>query len=220
MSGEKKSGGEKPRSWWQWILVYPTLALALSTAAPEWLERIEAWQVNIEKDQLAEANRRNSFFRANIDCLAAPFDWVETPDSVRVDATICDSGDLLLRVEAPETMPFLHPVRIGDIVSAQTASLDGTLDAIAASFAAHAATQPLNSSLNTATKLLQSRPQPESEAGMQLAQSVAVVLCQKFIDDRTLLRHIRVGSQCFDERVDTLTGQILAKDPTSCRSTC
>lgn len=220
MSGEKKSGGEKPRSWWQWILVYPALALALLTALPDWLERIEAWQVNIEKDQLAEANRKNAFFRANIDCLAAPFDWVETPDSVRVDATICDSGDLLLRVEAPETMPFLHPVRIGDIVDAQIAGLSGPLDAIAASFAAHAATQPMNMTSAKAAKLLQSRPEPGSEAGMQLAQSVAVVVCQKFIDDRTLLRHIRVGSQCFDERVDTLTGQIVAKDPTNCRSTC
>lgn len=216
MSGEKKSASDKPKSWWQWILIYPALALALLTALPDWLERIEAWQVNIEKDKLAEANRRNAFFRANIDCLAAPFDWVETPDSVRVDATICDSGDLLLRVEAPNTMPFLHPVRIGDIVSAQTASLVSPFDAIAASFAAHAATQPANVTAN----LSQSRPKPGSNAGLQLAQAVAVVVCQKFIDDRTLVRHIRVGSQCFDERVDTLTGQIVAKDPTSCRTTC
>lgn len=212
MSSQKKSGDDKPKSWWQWVLVYPALALALLTALPDWLERIEAWQVNIEKDKLAEANRRDAFFRANIDCLAAPFDWVETPDSVRVDATICDSGDLLLRVEAPDTMPFLHPVRIGDIVSAQTASLSNPLDMIAASFAAHAATRPLD--------LPQSRPAERSEAAQQLAQTVAVVVCQKFIDDRTLVRHIRVGSQCFDERVDTLTGRIVAKDATSCRTTC
>ena len=53
--GGKSKGGEGPKSWWQWILVYPALALALITALPDWLERIEAWQVNIEKDKLAEA---------------------------------------------------------------------------------------------------------------------------------------------------------------------
>lgn len=212
MSGEKKSGAEKPKSWWQWVLIYPALALSVLTALPDWVERIEAWRVNIEKDQLAEATRRQAFFEANMSCLAAPFDWVERPDAVRVDATICDSGDLLLRVEAPGSQAFLHPVRIGDLVTRQTASLGNPLDMIADSFAAHAATQPMD--------LPQSKPQRGSDAAVQLAQSVAVVVCQKFIDDRTLLRHIRVGSQCFDERVDTLTGQIVAKDETGCRSTC
>lgn len=213
MSGEKKSkGGESPKSWWQWILVYPALALALITAMPDWLERIEAWQVNIEKDKLAEAKRLDTFIRQNVACLAAPFEWVDAPDSVRVDATICDSGDLLLRVEAPDSMPFLHPVRIKDIVDAQTASLSSPLDAIAASFAAHAATRPID--------LPASRPAAGSEAAIQLAQTVAVVVCQKFVDDRTLLRHVRVGSQCYDERVDTLTGKIVAKDATRCRTTC
>jgi hypothetical protein len=48
----------------------------------------------------------------------------------------------------------------------------------------------------------------------------AFVMCQRFINERTLLRVINANGACFDEVVDTFTGQIVSRNPSQCRQAC
>ena len=54
----------------------------------------------------------------------------------------------------------------------------------------------------------------------RVAQARAQVECQAFVDDRTVVRRIRVGAQCYDEFIDTLTGNVTKKRPVNCVERC
>ena len=67
------------------------------------------------------------------------------------------------------------------------------------------------------------KPSIRTLANRVLAQNsqFAVVVCQKFMSDkRTMKRHVKVSGQCYDEFVDTFTGNIKRRQKTSCKRGC
>src|SRR5262245_60108036 len=95
------SPSSAPRQWWQWLLLYPTLLIALLTAVPEWIKLADAWKSNVPPDQLRQAEQQKELWEKNLQCTTKPMDFFQNPDNVKVVATICDSGDVFVRVFAP-----------------------------------------------------------------------------------------------------------------------
>lgn len=211
-------GPFRPKTWWQWLLLYPAFALALLTAVPDWIDRGLAVIKGIQDDRLSIAIERNRLFSRNLSCTGAPYQWYREPTSGRViDATLCPTGDLFVRVLVPDETSQLATVIDGQRFreAAEFISIDKVVEQSERQVALG-----LFSMVADAATLPQSRP-PVPEGDLILAQDqFALVICQKFTDERMLLRHIQVEGQCFDEMVDTYTGVTASRVPVPCRSTC
>jgi hypothetical protein len=185
------SGTMPPQRWWQWFLIYPTVLIALITAVPEWLKIAEAWREDIPTEQLEEAKRQHELWVRNLTCTMRPMDLFLNPSNIKVDAEICDSGDVFVRIFTPDERGLFHWV---DVERLATSDLAGPFRTAG------------TSSGETARA---------TERG-----SVAHVMCQRFVDNRLLLRVISVDGVCFDETVDTYTGQVTARVEAQCREAC
>ncbi|SMX32933.1 hypothetical protein [Actibacterium lipolyticum] len=208
-----------PRKWWQWFFIYPTLAITLFTAVPEWATSVQEFILGLRETSLEEAQRLDGLIRKNVNCIAAPYDWVAVSE-VHVDGTICPSGDVFIRVRMPgPTGTTISPdsdltfaehiefVEIDRLIEKYKEVQSRDLGLMA-----HAAV----------TGMTAPRPiGPQSTPDVELAQGqVAFVECQEFVGDRTLVRHIRVGGQCYKETVDTYTGSVTERMPIPCGQTC
>lgn len=208
------SASSVPRSWWQWVLIYPTVAVALITAAPTWADAWFAFREGLRITDVDDAVKQHEFWTKNLECTAAPFDWVENPNRIKIDGTICPSGDVMIRLSTPMRGDFIRGIFVEDLIAQQTAWTGPSL------MTAHAATRDWPGDWPENWPEPMTRLLEHNDATDRLAQS-ATVICQKFLrDNRTVLRHIRVGSACYDERVDTYTGQVTSKEAVQCRNTC
>ena len=211
----------RPRTWWQWILLYPAVGLAMLSAVPGWVDSLGGILQGVMNAKYSELQERHALFVRNGECLSAPIQWYREPRAGRViDATLCPTGDIFVRVLVPDDGSQLATVIDGQRFRERSdfVSLDkfvSEADRFAAvdlfGMAAHAATLP------------QSVPQitlsPTGDL-VPVQDQFALVVCQKFVDDRHLLRHLQVQGQCFDETVDTYTGVTVSRVPVPCRQTC
>lgn len=202
-SSKREAKPKSPQRWWQWILLYPAFAVALITAGPQWIDKGRALALGIKGGSASEAEKQALLWRKNLSCSAAPFAWFNNPSNIKVDATICDSGDILVRANTPENAQFFKWLPLDDVV--RTAGQGGLIPA------AHAAT-------------LSARVTPAREAAakqiFQLAQGQATVICQHMMDDRRLLRRVQTPQGCFDEVIDTYNGSVVSRTPAPCNPQC
>jgi hypothetical protein len=211
----------RPRTWWQWILLYPAVGLALVSAVPGWVDSFGGILQGVMNAKYSELQERHALFVRNGECLSAPIQWYREPRAGRViDATLCPTGDIFVRVLVPDDGSQLATVIDGqrfrersDFVSLDKFVSEADRFAAADLFGmtAHAATLP------------QSTPQISLSAQGDLVpvqDQFALVVCQKFVDARHLLRHLQVQGQCFDETVDTYTGTTVSRMAVPCRQSC
>jgi hypothetical protein len=209
---------EKPKqTFWQMILLYPALALALISAAPEWIKSINAWRNDVTKAQLERGMKQQEFVMSGVTkqlpCLFADQLFHTNPDGLQIDATICDTGDIVLKVVKPafpENINNMSVIFIDDVINGDT--MTAGLGAFGAAYAA-----PMIEELRSKPRFTRSVPKT---ANIELAQTLEVLICQKPMDSRYVLRHVRVGNTCYDEKWDTLTGNISQRTETECRSSC
>lgn len=211
-------GPFRPKTWWQWIVLYPAFALALLTAVPDWIDRGLAVVKGIQDDRLSIAIERNRLFSRNLSCTGAPYQWYREPTTGRViDATLCPTGDLFVRVLVPDETSQLATVIDGQRFREAAEFI--SIDRVVEQSQTNAALGLFGTAAEAAT-LPQSRPQGKADDVIQVQDQFALVICQKFTDARMLLRHIQVENQCFDEVVDTYTGVTASRVPVPCRTTC
>lgn len=217
------SGGTGPTRWWQFVLIYPALAISVITAAPEWASKIGALVSHVDNRDLVEAKQQRALYAKNLDCTTAPFDWFLNPDRVNVDATICESGDIYVRASSPNNpgAQYFVPVQrvLGD---PEPAGAVTKASAAAPSLAepGRARTPGLMRAVWTGTsrnllELAQIKVVPRAPSVVSTS-----VVCTKFIDNRRVLRHLRTQQACFDEVVDSFTGRTQSRTQVACRTTC
>ena len=218
------SAGEapfRPRNWWQWVLLYPAVALAMLSAVPGWVDSLAALAQGVGNAKYSELKERHALFVRNGECLSAPVQWYREPRSGRViDATLCPTGDIYIRVLVPDDESSLATVIAGQRFreSSDFVSLDKFVGQ-AERFAA----LDLFGMTAEAARLPQSTPRialrPNGDL-VPVQDQFALVVCQRFLDERHLLRHLQMRGQCFDETVDTYTGVTVRRDPVPCRPSC
>lgn len=189
---------------WQSVLVYPTLAIALITAVPTWIEQYQKWNQNIMVHDLDVARRQAAFWAKNFSCSQAPFAWYSSPSDVKVDATICNSGDIFVHAVTPDNREHLYWVGLDEVLKRQAAAANPVVPA------ASAATLPGPLPFGT--------PRPAARLFHQ--SQAAVVLCQKFLDERRILRRVQTPQGCFDEIIDTYNGLVVEKKAAPCVPQC
>ncbi len=179
--------------WWQWLIVPVSLIflIALITAAPQWLRFAEAWREDVPADQLEAYKRQSELWQRNLSCANAPERFFVTPKNIKVDATICNSGDIVVQVIPPDSNGRYYWVDLERLSSRAVLAELFTLNAYAGG----------------------------GEPATVVAQA-SFVMCQRFLDDRMLLRVINQSGSCVDEVVDTYTGVVQSRSASACRSNC
>jgi hypothetical protein len=201
---ETDTAGGKPKSMFQWLLLYPAFGVALLTAGPQWYDRIGAFVQKTGGDSLAQAKQQNELWRKNISCLGAPSAWFESTANVKIDATICDSGDIFVQAMTPDNKPHMSWIALDDVV--KKVSPGGI---------------PIVGSANAATPQILLRVSHPSAASPYFHRAQApVVLCQRFIDDRHVMRRVQTPQGCFDEIIDTFNGSVVQRNPAPCVAQC
>ena len=218
-NSERGETSGKPKRFWQWLVIYPSLAIAVLTAVPEWINAGTAFMNGLKPSQMAEADTQSKFWSRNLKCTESVFEWVENPQNVKVDGTICPTGDIMVRIEVPNQdghyKGSIRGILIDDILKQTQISSLLPLQLPSLVSTAHAAVKP--------NAPLVQKPSIRTLANRVLAQNskFAVVVCQKFMSDkRTIKRHVKVSGQCYNEFVDTYTGNIKRRQKTSCQRSC
>jgi hypothetical protein len=139
------------------------------------------------------AEREHNLWVKNVDC-ASSDDLPETSlaDNTRVAALVCPSGDVLVKVKRAKGEPSYRWIPLEEVKSR-----DGQLTAV----------------IGISTAVAQEVTTPR----IRVAQA-----CQRWIDQAKgiLLRRIREGGQCYDETVNTFTGQVIGRRPVQCDAAC
>ncbi|WP_141699207.1 hypothetical protein [Candidatus Thiosymbion oneisti] len=192
----------KPHKWWQWVLLYPALFVSVFAAVPTYVETFRSAKIGVQYGESKNAIKQADLWRKNLSCASAPLDPLVTPNNTKVDATICKSGDVLVKIFTPEGDEYYQWVGIDRVIT-KTAFNVGFIKSAYAG----------NSDKETI--LLASTASTASTA------SNARVLCQKYLDSSRILRRVSVpGQGCFDEIINTYTGRVESKRAAPCNSLC
>ena len=201
----------QPHAWWQWLMIYPALGSALITALPDWIDRGRAYLNGVNAPKYSIAEQQLALWKKNISCHGAPTIFHPTQANAKVDATICKkSGDVFIQVEAFGRPKIIHWVGLDEILGIDTKPSLGLIPG------ARAAATEANINFSDAEAPMQSRDPRLIRAQAQYTN----IVCQKFIDQRFVLRHLQTPQGCFDEIIDTLNGVVVKRTPTPCRGGC
>ena len=196
--------GATPKRWWQWLLVYPALGISLVTAAPKWTDGVLAAYHNVQNRSYSEAKLQADRWAKNLPCTAFPLNYNSTEAGVRLDATICNSGDIFVRASTPDNKSHFYWVPVERVVGKEVREpslLSGAQAAEAPSGGARIS--------GAVTR------ENDSRANLFMRVQFAV-LCQRFIDQRHVVRRISTPQGCFDQVVDTYTGQVVSMQSAPC----
>jgi hypothetical protein len=207
--------------WWHWLLIYPTLGVAILTAAPQWFDKIQAFTNNVRDRDYREAEEQRTLYAKNLTCTTAPFDWYLNPDNVNLDATICESGDIYVRASAPgrPAAVYFVPLQrvLGKREEAQAKVADASRGDVVLTSGKAAAPGALRI-VDGSFELAQTKVPPRMQQQMVVTTEV---VCTRFLDKRMVLRHLRTPSGvCFDEVVDSFNGTTQKRTQVACRKTC
>jgi hypothetical protein len=195
-SGAKSS---LPKRWWQQILLYPAFAVALVTAGPQWIDKLKGMRLGVKS--AADSEKQAALWAKNASCAGMPAKGFLSPRNVAVDATICDSGDILVRAVTPQNAEIFKWLPLDDVV--RTAGQGGLVPS------AQAATL----SLRAQPAVGSTRPRMIQVALLQ------TVLCTR-MDGRFLHRRVSTPQGCFDEVIDTYTGALVSRNSVPCTPQC
>lgn len=195
--------------WWQWFFLYPTFGIALLSALPTWTANIKTVVSEVFQTGDVESTELVRFMEKNPECVSMPVSWIEAENRTKVDGIICDkTGDVWLRIQDATGKSAYKGIDVEELIRTRFSSADPF------GFSAHASTTAFPDHKNQQTKF-------KRDKNAQLAQTqLAIVICQKFTNNVTLLRHLKVGDACYDELVDTRTGVVVSNNAVACRSSC
>ena len=84
-------------TWWQWLLMYPALAVAVIGAIPTVVQGIEALRLDTSYGDVPIARRNVNLFDKNFKCLGKSGTAVKLDNNTQIEAAVCDSGDIWIR---------------------------------------------------------------------------------------------------------------------------
>jgi hypothetical protein len=97
-SAPEPSGSLRPQAWWQWVLMYPALGLAVLSAIPTWIDFFQAISIGVPYSDVAYARKQHELFLNNLDCLKKDGNSITLRDNTDVRAAVCDTGAIWIKV--------------------------------------------------------------------------------------------------------------------------
>ena len=89
--------GQVPIRWWQWVLVYPALAITVMSALPTWVQQVQAVRLGVTRGDVPNAEEQNKLWQKNLKCAKAQeIQRIRTSRNTEIGAQVCPSGHVLL----------------------------------------------------------------------------------------------------------------------------
>jgi hypothetical protein len=180
------------RTFWQWMLMYPTLLVALLGAFPTFRDIALAIYQDVSVSEVVDGRRQSLLWSNNIACLTQPIaDHKTTPERFEIGAAVCPSGDVLVHIRSPEAKEFYRwiPFR-------PAAPNNWKMSALLIGEARAAEPPPL------------------------LLAQAGQVICQRKTGSGQIVRRIRTGAACVDELIDMTSGRLLRRVLARCEASC
>src|ERR1700730_1598047 len=87
-----------PQRWWQWVLMYPTIAVALAGAIPQYYQWVTAVAIGLPIfGNVGDAQQQERTWERNVNCLHS-IDHIKPSSSTNysIDLVSCPTGDILV----------------------------------------------------------------------------------------------------------------------------
>ena len=182
----------KPKKWYQWMLLYPTLAIAVLGSIPTAFETIQSAKMDTKWGDSSKAIEQHGMWQRNFDCTKdlKPV-TVLNEANITVSALVCPSGDILVSGKLPgDTVGNFTWVSLDVVLAGENTSILGSLV-----------------------------PSAIAETRVPIDTNW-VVLCQRWIDNRTLYTRVAANGLCYDRYIDTYTNTLLSSTQVNCYSPC
>jgi hypothetical protein len=210
MTGEQASGGDggshesaRPTKWWQWVLVYPGIAIAILGSIPTGIGIVNSYLHDVPFGSWAEAQKQNELWQKNSECLkSSTFTPIRNRDNVEIWSVVCESGDVLLEGRRPSwELPQKRWVAWNEIAPDRS---------------------PGKVFANALSVVVSQAHADESDIKVQsgrirLAQSL---MCQRWVGNGLLLQRIATPRGCYDQIVNTYNGWVVSNHPAPCNAQC
>lgn len=174
--------------WWQLLIIYPTIATSFAAAIPTVIEIYRSNKYGVEFGESAQAREREKLFLKNMTCTVEPFQWYRAANNVEVDATICTSGDVLVRLRSPFNTFAYDWVSVERLVPKPVALLESL--------------SPLGSA--------------HAAAGDIEVAQMGRLICQFNPAPGTVVFRYASPAGCYDDVVNTYTGQVMSRRGAPC----
>lgn len=186
-----------PRKWWQWLLIYPGIAVSVLGSVPTYTEAVKSYSLGVAFGRSFDAKEQNRLWQENFDCAQkATFATITTKHKVEIGSAVCESGDVLLRGKRPEwDKPQLRWMSWTEVASPG---------------------QPDTKKSGWLFELLGTA----HAAGAELLLAQASVICQRWVGNGLLLQRIGTPTGCFDQVINTYNGLVVSSRPAPCLPNC
>jgi|AntAceMinimDraft_16_1070373.scaffolds.fasta_scaffold60910_3 hypothetical protein len=177
-----------PKRWWQWVLVYPTLFIALIANIPQGIDAVQAWQLGIPVSKLSSAKEQRKLWERNIECIRCDNDvyTVKTCSNDIVKVAACnDTGDIIVEVDYSDGKKTVRWIAFDTFNS----------------------TNKISSLFN----IFKTKEAYAFNSGIRYK-----VLYQRWINNVYLYRRVKIGNICWDEIINTYTGVIEMRNQVDC----
>ena len=203
----------QPRRVWQWLLMFPAAIIPLYTAIPVWMDKALALYHDYRNGSYKDSQEQIQLAYRNMDCLRAPYSYYTNPTRLKIDGTICKSGDILVRAQdglERQAVYFLPVSLIQDRIEASapqhvqaTAAADSPVE-----MSADENGQRINASLITGFG--NPMPAPRLYQAQYPIPQVRVIRSWPMPGNpRYLIQRIMRPDGCFDQVIDLANGGVV-----------
>jgi hypothetical protein len=199
-----------PNKWWQWVLLYPSLLIALLGAVPSVREIERSFRLDVPFGQGSEAEKQLKLWQINFECLnrSPSFKPIINDKDIEISSIVCATGDVLIVGKPPDKPRQMKWVAWSEVVPQQ---------------GARTAASPFSVLQVAATSRDRADPGLKPKQGtidQGANEQTQTVVCQRWIDKTRLLQRIKVADGCFDQTVDAPRGLVKKRRPTTCETPC
>jgi hypothetical protein len=204
--------------FWRYAVAASAVAAPAYTAGPVWVDKLRAAYNDVRSGSYKEGQEQLHLAYRNMDCLRAPYKYYTNPSQLRIDGTICKSGDVLVRAVDGLQRQAVYFVSVAGIqrriesatpqseAAAIPAAAEGQWGAPAAASGA-----VLRAALGTG--FAARAPDPY----FHLAQMVRILWTRPVPGNpRFLIQHIQRPDGCFDQVIDLANGAVVKVTPAPC----
>ena len=177
-------------TWWQWILAYPALGVAVLTSLPTLQRVYQSYAYGVSFDEVDAAAAQNELWIKNAGCLGGKgFEQMRQVYHFSVSVALCPSGDVLVLIKSA-TKEIARWVSPQQLMEKKTAFASFT------------------------------EVQAEVPPVMLAQARRVILCQTRQSNGLLRVRVTYGGGQCFDEIINPYTGEIVNRIPAPCSSRC
>ena len=214
LSAKPTSAEVTPKTWWQWLVMFPAIAVPLYTAAPIWMDKATALLKEYNDQTTAQAEEQLALSIKNRTCMLDSMgdpQPVEVGDGTKVSGTVCRSGDVFIQGADNRQNLGLYWVPLDVIEKRIAVSKANAHEATGVSFP-----EPSAPNIAGITRISDVHGPGGAYAYTARLIQTPSMICKPKVTGRFLTRRMQNPIGCYDQVVDMANGMVVRTYPAPC----